>query len=94
LDSKVERALLLKFYLEKGVIKPWYHEFLGECEKHYPDDFEKLREIKKNEGCLREEALSRRAFRLLKGIANDIHKSISNSNVVDNLFKTDEICCE
>ncbi len=90
LESMVERSLCVKLYLEKGGIKPLYSELLGETQKHYPDDYKKLHELKRNTSCSRDRFLIREAFRLLKSIANDIHKSISTSSVVDNLFKIDE----
>jgi hypothetical protein len=90
LESMVERSLFVKLYLEKGIIKPLYSELLDETQKHYPDDYKKLNELKKNTSCSRDGSLIREAFSLLKGIANDIHKSISTSSVVDNLFKIGE----
>jgi hypothetical protein len=86
--SRIEQSLLLKFYLETGIIRPGYDELLNECEKQYPQHFEKFNGLKKNSGYVRDEVLSREAFTLFKGITNDIHKSISNSSVVDNLFNT------
>jgi hypothetical protein len=87
LEFVAERSLFLKLYLEKGVIKPWRHQFSEECQKHYPEDYSKLHELKKQSGYARDEALSREAFRLLKGMANNTHHSISTSNTLDNLFK-------
>jgi hypothetical protein len=89
-DSIVERSLFIKLYLEKGVIRPWHNQLLTESQKHYPDYYKKLGELKENTDHLSNGALSREAFGLLKGIANDIHESISTSDVVDNLFKIDE----
>jgi predicted nucleotidyltransferase len=89
LDSILKRSLFIKMYLEKGVIKPSHNELLAECQSSYPDYYEKLKEIKG----LNEEALSEEAFRLLRGITSDIHRSISTSDVVDNVFKIDEGEC-
>lgn len=89
LDSILKRSLFIKLYLEKGVIRPWHNELLAECQSSYPDYYEKLKEIKD----LRDEVLSREAFRLLKGITNDIHRSISTLDSEDNLFKLDEGDC-
>jgi hypothetical protein len=86
-ESIVDRSLFIKLYLEKGVIKPWHNELLAEARKHYPDHYKKLDELKEEAGYFKYGTLNRKAFGLLKGIANDIHKSVSTSSVVDNLLK-------
>ena len=83
LDSILKRSLFIKLYLEKGVIKLSYGELLAESQSCYPDYYEKLKEIKG----LRDEGLSREAFKLLKGITSDIHRFVSTIDPVDNLFR-------
>lgn len=86
LESILKRSLFIKLYLEKGVIKRSYGELLAESQSCYPDYYERLKEITR----LRQEALSREAFELLKGIASDIHSSVSTLDYVNNLFNIDE----
>jgi hypothetical protein len=86
----VERSFFLKLYLEKEVIKPWHNELLGESQKHYPEDYKKIRELQESTGQFRDETLSREWFRLLKSMANDIHNYVTNSNIAENLFQIDQ----
>jgi hypothetical protein len=69
----VERALILKLYLEKGVVQPWYHELLIECEKRYPEKFVALRTLKER----RDGNLLREWFGLLRGLSNDVHNCLT-----------------
>lgn len=89
LESMVERSLFLKLYLEKGIIKPWHNELLAESERHYPDDYKKIRELQESAGRFSKEALSREWFGFLKSMANDIHDYVTNSNIAESLFQTD-----
>ncbi len=90
LESMLERSLILKLYLEKGVIKPQYNEYLTEYRKYYPHHYKKIRELKTYAYSIKNGVLSQEWFRLLKGMANDIHNAISTSNILDNLFNTDQ----
>jgi predicted nucleotidyltransferase len=78
-ERLVERALLLKLYLEKGLVHPWYNELLTECQKHYPEEFVKLRALDGNQAILGQEW-----FRLLKGWANDLHNCLGNSPTAED----------
>ncbi|MGH7801653.1 MAG: hypothetical protein ACREOW_13680 [Thermodesulfobacteriota bacterium] len=89
LESMVERSLFLKLYLEKGVIRPCHNELLAESQRHYPEDYKKMRELQESTGQFRNETLSREWFRLLKSMANDVHNHLINSNAVENLFQID-----
>lgn len=89
LDDMLERSLFLKLYLEKGVIKPRYDEYITEYKEHYPDYYIRIRELKKHTDNTGNGSLSIRWFRLFKDMTKDIHNSISTSNVLDNLFRTD-----
>jgi hypothetical protein len=73
LDVVLNKSLFLKLYLEKGVIRPWHNELLTECQKHYPELFMKWRAL----GDTRGETIGREWFRLLKGIANDVHSCLA-----------------
>ncbi len=90
LDDITNRFLFLKLYLEKGLIKPRYNECLAECRKHYPNYYKKISELKMCTENIGNGSLSQELFRIFKGMANDIHSSISTSDVLDNLFKTDQ----
>ncbi|MCI0454153.1 MAG: hypothetical protein L0Y68_04060 [Candidatus Dadabacteria bacterium] len=90
LESMVERSLFLKLYLEKGVIKPWHYELLTESQRHYPEDYKKMRELQESTSQFRNETLSREWFRLLRSMANDIHNYVTNSNIAENLFQIDQ----
>ena len=90
LDGITNRFLFLKLYLEKGLVKPWYNECLAECRKHYPYYYKKISELKMCTENIGNRSLSQELFRLFKGMANDIHNSISTSNVLDNFFKIDQ----
>ena len=81
LEWNLNKSLFLKLYLEKRVIKPWYDEFLIECQKHYPDHFTKWRALKDT----KDTTLSREWFRLLKGIANDVHNCLANSHIAERI---------
>jgi hypothetical protein len=75
-ERLVERALLLRLYFEKGLVHPWFYELLKECQKHYPEEFVKLRTLDGNQ------AISpRERFRLLKGWANDVHTCLRNAGL-------------
>jgi len=75
LESMVERCLFLKLYLEKGVVNPWHNQLLGDCQKHYPEDYKKLRDL-----TARDERSSQQWFGLLKSLSNDIHDFLANSS--------------
>ncbi len=89
LESTVERSFFLKLYLEKGVISTCHNELLAESQRHYPEDYKKMRELQESTGQFRNETLSREWFRLLKSMANDIHNYVTNSKIVENLFQMD-----
>jgi len=73
-ERLVERALLLRLYFEKRLVHPWFYELLKECQKHYPEEFVKLRALDGNQAISPQER-----FRLLKGWANDVHTCLTNS---------------
>jgi hypothetical protein len=68
----VERALLLKLYLEKGVVQPWYNELLTECQQLYPEIYKKLRELKETDRS------SRQWFSCLRSLSDEIHGRLRN----------------
>ena len=73
-ERLVERALLLRLYFEKGLVHPWFYELLKECQKHYPEEFVKLRGLDGNQAISPQER-----FRLLKGWANDVYSCLRNA---------------
>jgi hypothetical protein len=74
-ESMLERSLLLKLYLEKGVVQPLYDELLAECQKHYQGEFIQWGALKENKGAI----VHQEWFRLLKGIVNDVQSCLTNS---------------
>ena len=85
LSSNANRALFLKMYLEKSVLRPWHNENVAECEKHYPDHVNEIEKLKKRTRTGENGALSLEWFRLFKGMANDIHDAISTSDQIASL---------
>ena len=75
LEGAVEQCLLLRLYLEKGVVRPWYHELRIECEKRYPEQFVTLRALKES----RDANLAQEWFGLLRGLSNDVQNCLGNS---------------
>ena len=75
LEGAVEQCLLLRLYLEKKVVRPWYHELRMECEKRYPEQFVTLRALKES----RDVNLGREWFGLLRGLSNDVQNCLGNS---------------
>jgi hypothetical protein len=71
-----ERALLVRLYLEKRALHLRYNEFLGECEKHYPEEFVKLRALTAKQNGT---AAPQEWFSWLKALANDVHTRLQNS---------------
>lgn len=68
-DVIMNRFLFVKLYFDTGVIKPWHNELLTECQKYYPEHFIKLHALKEAPDA----TAGQEWFRLLKGIANDVH---------------------
>ena len=75
LEGAVEQCLLVRLYLEKGVVQPWYHELRTECEKCYPEQFMALRVLKES----RDANLAQQWFGLLRGLSNDVHDCLTSS---------------
>jgi hypothetical protein len=89
LDSVVERALFIKLYLENRMIKPWHARLVAECREHYPQYYNEFCELRGRASSASASSLSEESFRLLKGLANDVHKDLMESNLVlEELFRT------
>jgi hypothetical protein len=73
LECMVEQGLIVKLYLEKGIVKPWTKELLGECQKHYPEHCGKLLQLKETGRS------SQQWFGFLRGLSNEIQGPLTNS---------------
>jgi len=79
----LERSLFLKLYLEQGIAEPWYRARIAQCEKYYPTYYQKLEELERDIDGDRTGFDNRKWFKLFRDIADDIHQSVSTSNIVD-----------
>jgi hypothetical protein len=75
LEGAVEQCLLLRLYLENGVVRPWYHELRMECEKRFSEQFVTLRALKES----RDANLAQEWFGLLRGLSNDVQDCLTSS---------------
>jgi len=87
--SVLERSLFLKLYLEKGIVKPWYEDRLSECQKHYPNYSQELDKLEKEMHDNGNGSQNWEWFKLLRGLADVIHNSLSHSNITENLFEAE-----
>jgi len=85
LSSNANRALFLKMYLEKGLLRPWHRENVAECEKHYPDHVAEIEKLKKRSRTGENGSLSLEWFRLFRGMANDIDDAVYTSDQIASL---------
>ena len=91
MDMYLDRFLFLKLFLEKAITKQEHKEFIGECQKQYPNYYKNIDELKNNPDKSGNCSYSIEWFRLLKDMANDIHSSLCYSRISLRLFKTEHL---
>lgn len=84
-----DSALLIRFRLEHGSIKPWYREILQDCYEAYPEYAEKLENLRTRAKSSQEKDLQLEWFTLFKRLANDVQKSILASDTL--LFSSKKV---
>ena len=81
LRSTIERLLFLKLYLQQGIIKSTYDQFLAESRMQYPAVFARLRRFRRGTTSLEQSVLRFESFGLLRRLAEEVHNSLSLDQV-------------
>jgi hypothetical protein len=72
-NSKANRALFLKLYLEKSIIEPRYNQCVEECKKFYPQYVQQVNHLTGNYNHINEDQLSFDTYKLLKSLSSEIN---------------------
>jgi len=85
-QNMLERSIQIKLYLEKGIFKSQYDEYLREYKEHYPHYYEVICELSISPNHLTIRSQNKRWYSLFRSLADDIHDAISRSDILDSFF--------